>query len=59
MSEKILKKKVVIEEKKSEEPSIRKVSSLISNKKIKFNPKISLEQGLLGLNNYLKNKSIL
>ena len=59
MSEKILKKKVVIEEKNSEEPSIRKVSSLISNKKIKFKPKISLEQGLLGLNNYLKNKSIL
>ena len=54
-SEKILNKKVKVIETNPRNPSIRKVSSKISNNKIKFRPIISLEKGLLRLNKFLKD----
>ncbi len=54
-SEKILKKKVKIRELSSKFPSVRKIYSKKSNLKIKFKPTISLDEGLIRLNNFLKN----
>ncbi len=53
-STKILKKKIKVYEKDNKNPSIRNVNSRISNKKIRFKPKISLKKGLLRFNNYLE-----
>ncbi len=54
ISTQILKKKIKVHQKDNKNPSIRNVSSRISNKKIKFKPKISLKKGLLRFNNYLE-----
>tara|TARA_B100000989_G_C19504958_1_gene456053 strand:+ start:219 stop:1109 length:891 start_codon:yes stop_codon:yes gene_type:complete len=54
ISTKILKKKIKVHEKDNKNPSIRNVNSRISNKKIRFKPKITLKKGLLRFNNYLE-----
>ena len=54
-SEKILKKKVKIKELNSRSPSVRKIYSKKSNLKIKFKPMVSLSQGLVKLNNFLRS----
>ena len=58
LSQKILKKKVIVLEKNKKNLSIRNILCNKSNKKINFKPKISLLNGLIKFNKYLDNKKI-
>jgi|LakMenEpi03Aug12_release.lakeMendotaPanAssembly.Ray.scaffolds.fasta_scaffold60037_6 nucleoside-diphosphate-sugar epimerase len=55
VSKKILKKKIVVEEKNHNNYSLRNIISIKSNKKIQYQPKIDLKKGLLDFNFYLNN----
>lgn len=55
VSKKILKKKVLVEEKNHNHYNLRNIISIKSCKKINYQPKINLKKGLLGFNFYLNN----